>query len=158
MLSRLKRQIEQLLATDAGSADNGREQGVRLATATLMAEVARADDVLDTRELATLKTRLQTQFDLNEDTARDVLNDGLDSSEDLVSLQGFTRTLHEALSEHEKSSVIDMLWSVAFADGSLDKYEDALVSQIGELMYVPRSEVLRLKSKHADRVNAAADD
>ena len=158
MLSRLKRQIEQLLATDVGAADHDREAGVRLATATLMAEVARADDVLDTRELAMLKTRLRAQFDLDAVTARDVLNDGLDSSEDLVSLQGFTRTLHEALSEQEKSSIIDMLWSVAFADGSLDKYEDALVAQIGELMYVPRSEVLRLKSKHSERASTASND
>ena len=37
------------------------------------------------------------------------------------------------------------LWIVAFADGRLDKYEDAMVHKIGELLYVPRSEVMRRK-------------
>ncbi|MEL7023872.1 MAG: TerB family tellurite resistance protein [Pseudomonadota bacterium] len=148
MLAHLRRQIEQLLRADRSAADpTARETGVRLATATLMAEVARADDVLDTRELAALKQRLQTQFELDEQTAATVVNDGLESSEESVSLQGFTRTLHEHLDADEKTRIIDMLWEVAFADGELDKHEDALIAQIGELMYVPRSEVLRLKDK-----------
>lgn len=148
MLARLRRQIETLLAADATSADQSRDQAVRLATATLMAEVARADDVLDTREIAILKHRLIEQFELDEATARDVVNDGLDSAEDLVSLQGFTRTLHESLEASEKAGIIDTLWQIAYADGSLDKHEDALIAQIGELLYVPRAEVLRAKARH----------
>lgn len=148
MLSQLRKQIEQLLLANSETADpDARETGVRLATATLMAEVARADNVLDTRELAALKDRLQAQFELDEATAAAVVNEGLESSEASVSLQGFTRTLHERLDPNEKARIIDMLWEVALADGELDKHEDALIAQIGELMYVPRSEVLRLKAR-----------
>ncbi|MEL7310869.1 MAG: TerB family tellurite resistance protein [Pseudomonadota bacterium] len=155
MLAQLRKQIEQLLRADGPTPDPAaRETGVRLATATLMAEVARADDVLDTRELAALKQRLQKQFDLDEQTAATVVNDGLESSEESVSLQGFTRTLHEQLDSDEKAHIIDMLWEVALADGELDKHEDALIAQIGELMYVPRSEVLRLKARRLEGLSS----
>ena len=74
-----------------------------------------------------------------------IVDESLEEAEHAVSLQGFTRPLHESLSDEEKSGVIDMLWRVAAADGELDKHEDALITKIGALLYVPRSEVLRLK-------------
>ncbi|MEM7611799.1 MAG: TerB family tellurite resistance protein [Pseudomonadota bacterium] len=146
MLSALKKHIETLLVPDANGDNSARrEHGIRLATATLMAEVARADDVLDVRELAQLSDLLRERFSLTEDETRMIVNDGLRESEQSVSLQGFTRPLHEALTADEKSGIIRMLWQVAGADGTLDKHEDALIARLGELLYVPRSEVLRQK-------------
>ena len=146
LLKALKKQVELLLSgKDSQDAEADRARGIRLATATLMAEVARADRVLDTRELAALSDSLQQHFSLSDDETRMIVDEGLAEAEHAVSLQGFTRPLHEALSDEEKSRIIDMLWRVAAADGELDKHEDALITKIGALLYVPRSEVLRLK-------------
>ena len=38
-----------------------------------------------------------------------------------------------------------MLWKIAYIDGELDKYEDALVLKISDLLYVSRGLVMRLK-------------
>ncbi len=146
LLKALKKQVELLLSgKDSQDAEADRERGIRLATATLMAEVARADRVLDTREPAALSDSLQQHFSLSDDETRMIVDEGLAEAEHAVSLQGFTRPLHEALSDEEKSRIVDMLWRVAAADGELDKHEDALITKIGALLYVPRSEVLRLK-------------
>ena len=145
VLATLRRQIEGLLAGDAAGGTEDREAAIRLATATLMAEVARADHVLDVRELAELRRALQQQFALSDAQTQLIVDEGLKESESAVSLQGFTRPLHEALTADEKAGIVDMLWRVAAADGQLDKHEDALIAKIGELLYVPRSEVLRLK-------------
>lgn len=149
VLQALKKQIELLLSgQDGQDAAADRERAVRLATATLMAEVARADRVLDTRELSALRDSLRHHFALSDEEAQMIVDEGLAEAEHAVSLQGFTRPLHETLSEAEKSRVIDMLWRVAAADGELDKHEDALITKIGALLYVPRSEVLRLKHEN----------
>jgi uncharacterized tellurite resistance protein B-like protein len=39
-----------------------------------------------------------------------------------------------------------MLWHVAYCDQHLDKYEDALILKIGDLLHVGRGTVMRLKS------------
>lgn len=149
MLSALKQRIEELLSGRSGDdAAADREAAIRLATATLMAEVARADRVLDVREISVLRDLLRSHFALSEEETRMIVDDGLEQAEHAVSLQGFTRPLHESLSDDEKAHVIDMLWRVAAADGELDKHEDALIGKIGELLYVPRSEVLRLKHEN----------
>ena len=148
MLLAIKKKIDGLLAEQQRDDSEQREYGIRLATATLMAEVARADKVLDVRELAELRDLLRERFALSDEETAQIVNDGISESEHSVSLQGFTRPLHEALSDDEKSAIVDMLWRVAAADGELDKHEDALIAKIGELLYVPRSEVLRLKHEN----------
>ena len=49
------------------------------------------------------------------------------------------------LDENEKARIVSLLWQVAYADGQLDKYEDALVLKISDLLYVSRGRVMRLK-------------
>ena len=148
MLLAIKKKIDGLLAEQQRDDSEQREYGIRLATATLMAEVARADKVLDVRELAELRDLLRERFALSDEETAQIVNDGISESEHSVSLQGFTPPLHEALTDDEKSAIVDMLWRVAAADGELDKHEDALIAKIGELLYVPRSEVLRLKHEN----------
>ena len=57
----------------------------------------------------------------------------------------FTTLRHEHLSDDDKARIIDLLWQVAYVDGKLDKYEDALVLKISDLLYVSRGLVMRLK-------------
>ena len=64
-----------------------------------------------------------------------------------MELQQFTRRLHEQLSVAEKHRVVEMLWQVAFADRRLDKHEDLLVGRIGELLYVTRSDLIRIRNR-----------
>ena len=40
-----------------------------------------------------------------------------------------------------------MLWQIALADDTLDKYEDYMIAKIAELLYVARGDVLRLKQR-----------
>ena len=45
----------------------------------------------------------------------------------------------------QKLQLIDSMWSVAFADGNLDKYEEHLIRQVAELTYVPHPDYIRSK-------------
>jgi uncharacterized tellurite resistance protein B-like protein len=53
--------------------------------------------------------------------------------------------LNANLSNAEKEHLVSLLWQVVFADGRLDKHEDALVLKISDLLYVSRGRVMRLK-------------
>jgi uncharacterized tellurite resistance protein B-like protein len=64
-----------------------------------------------------------------------------------VELQAFTRRLHEQLSAAEKLRVVEMLWQVALADERLDKHEDFVVRKIADLMYVPHSDLIRIRNR-----------
>ena len=64
-----------------------------------------------------------------------------------VSLQGFTRLLHDNLSEVEKLRVLEMLWQVALADEHLDRHEDHLIRRVAELLYIPHRDMIRVRNR-----------
>jgi uncharacterized tellurite resistance protein B-like protein len=147
MIKRLFIQVIETISSpidsEAGIAD--REAALRLATAVLMIDVARADHVFDEREFDRVLKLIEAHFDLTPEQAAELVNIAGEKAEELVSVYEFTQLLHEHLSEEEKARIIGLLWQIAYADGQLDKYENSLVLKISDLLYVSRGRVMRLK-------------
>ena len=122
-----------------------REAAIRTATAVLMTEVARADYDYDGAEFDLLLELITRHFQMSPEDAAQLANDANETAEDYVSLHSFTQLLNKNLTHKEKENIVSLLWQIAYADGRLDKHEDALVLQICDLLYVPRVRVMRLK-------------
>ncbi len=147
MIKRFTEKLSKALAaTGAAEPDKDeREQAIRMATAVLMTEVARADFQYDEAELDVLLQLITNTFQISVEDAVELANEAANAAEDYVALHSFTELLNKSLSEPEKEHIVSLLWQVAYADGRLDRYEDSLVSKIGALLYVSRSRVMRLK-------------
>lgn len=122
-----------------------RENVLRLATAVLMVEVARADHVFEQSEFKRLLALIESHFELSPEDTADLVDRATEATEDVVHLHDFTQLLHSHLTETEKARIVGLLWQVAYADGRLHKYEDSLVLKISDLLYVGRGRVMRLK-------------
>ena len=122
-----------------------RDAALRLATAVLMIDVARADNVFDESEFDRVLQLAEQHFNLPPEAAAELVNLASETAEDIVSVHEFTELLHEHLDEAEKARIVGLLWEIAYADGRLDKYEDSLVLKISDLLYVSRPRVMRLK-------------
>ena len=122
-----------------------REAAIRMATATLMIDVARADHVFDESEFDRVLELITSHFKLDAELAAELVVAASEKAEDLVSVHEFTALIHEHLDENEKSRIVALLWQIAYADGRLDKYEDSLVLKISDLLHVSRGRVMRLK-------------
>ena len=147
MIKRLFDQIVGALSTAESAQDDAdqRSSTIRKATAVLMLDVALADKVFDQSELEHLQAIAERHFGLAPEEAAELIDTAKDEAEDLVSLHEFTQLLHNNLDEEEKAAIVGMLWQVAYADAQLDKYENALVLKISDLLYVSRARVMRLK-------------
>ena len=147
MIKRITEKLSKAFAaTGAAEPDeDDREQAIRMATAVLMTEVARADFEYDESELDVLLKLVTSTFQISVEDAVELANEAANTAEDYVALHSFTQLLNKSLSEPEKEHIVSRLWHVADADGRLDRYEDSLVSKIGALLYVSRSRVMRLK-------------
>jgi uncharacterized tellurite resistance protein B-like protein len=155
MIRRLFVQVVEVLSTTeiAEQTPDVREAALRLATAVLMVDVARADHIFDESEFSRLLELIESHFGLTAEEAAELFNEATVRAEDLVSLHEFTQLLHEHLDEDEKARIISLLWQIAYADGRLDKYEDSLVLKISDLLYVSRGRVMRLKHDAASAAN-----
>lgn len=124
-----------------------REHALRLATALLLIEVAKADYADDLAEDEAMLASLKQFFALDDASAALLLEEARSTADQAVELQQFTRRLHEHLSPAEKQRVVEMLWQVALADRRLDKHEDHLVRRIAALLYVPHSDLIRIRNR-----------
>jgi len=150
MIRKLFVQVIESISVSDTSAGVDRDAALRLATAVLMIDVARADHLFDESEFERVLRLVEQHFQLSPEEAAELVNLASDTADDIVSVHEFTELLHEHLDENEKARIVGMLWDVAYADGQLDKYEDSLVLKISDLMYVSRPRVMRLKhdAKH----------
>jgi len=140
----MDRVADAIAATD-NKPDINRDEAIRLATAVLMIDVARADHVFDESEFDSILELVRSHFSLPAEQAAELVIAANEKAEDLVSAYEFTKVLHDHLDHGEKARIVGLLWKIAYADGRLDKYEDSLVLKISDLLHVSRGLVMRLK-------------
>ena len=71
-----------------------------------------------------------------------------------TSLYPFTGLINQHFSPEQKAQVVEALWRVAYADGTLDKYEEHLVRKVAELIHVSHSTFIRTKLKAKQRLES----
>lgn len=123
--------------------------GRHLAAAALMIGVARADYAFDPREQVALAHALRRSFGLSQAEIDTLLALAEAEASEATSDYAFTRVVNDEYSEEEKAALIRAMWSVAFADGAVDKYEEHLIRKIAGLIYVPHQDFIRTRLQAA---------
>jgi uncharacterized tellurite resistance protein B-like protein len=121
------------------------EQQLQIAAAALLIELSKADFVRDPREQAAIAAAVQRCYQLDEAILSELLSTAETANAQATSLYEFTRVINDRCDETEKYGLIRELWRVANADGNIDKYEDHLIRQIADLIYLPHSLYIRAK-------------
>ena len=142
------------LTGDAAGTDAVSEHELQLATAVLLVETARVDYSHDDVEREAIIRLLSEHLSLSGQEIATLIENAESEADHAASLQGFTRRLHDELEYDEKQRIVEMLWQVAFADDELSKHEDGLVRKVGDLLYVSRSDQMRLREAARERSGA----
>ena len=124
-----------------------RDRALRVATALLLIEVARADYAAAGAEDRAIYSEIKKFFQLDDEATQLLVQEAAREGDRAVSLQSFTRRLVEQLSVTERHRVVEMLWRVALADRRLDKREDYVVRQVADLLYVSQSDLIRIRNR-----------
>lgn len=146
MLDRLRQFIEDLTGSDSAGRDFG-EDDLRLASAALLVHVAEIDGFFAPSERRSLLNLLQTRFDLGADEAERLLAAAQKSDREAVDLYGFTSTLKDAMELPERRRLIEMLWTIAYADGEAQEFEENIIWRVSELLGVPARDRIALRRK-----------
>lgn len=123
---------------------------LRLATATLLMEVANADDGISDSEREAITSIVVDNCSITPDEASAVAAQAERDTEHVTSLYPFTRLITAKCSMEDRIEIVSMLWKVTLADGHIDAHEEHLVRKIADLLYVPHSHFIRTKLDHQD--------
>ena len=144
MFKKLFDDITSRISAEDAAADD-RDAAIRMATAVLMVDVALVDSSFEEVEFERMLRLVKNHFGLSTQAAAELINAANAEADELVSVHEFTELLHQHLDDDEKARVVELLWSTAYADGELNKYEDALVLKVSDMLNVSRDLVMRLK-------------
>jgi uncharacterized tellurite resistance protein B-like protein len=121
------------------------EHTLRIATAVLLVEVTRADFIVEPSERLRLRQLLEQQFGLCVEELDALLEQAETDADRLVSIQHITRLMNQHYDHAMKRRVIEMMWHMVYADGEKDHYEEHLIRQVADLLYISHSEFIQAR-------------
>lgn len=145
MIDALKKFFDSRLAPDAH--DEIGVDAVELATAALLVEMQRADLVADEIDEAEVRAVLARHFSLDDEAVSNLVSLANDRADRAVSLHEFTRLIHDRFDVAQKTTVVEMLWRVALADGRVDAHEEHLVRKVADLLYLPQVAYIKARER-----------
>lgn len=133
------------LGESTGEKGNDRDK-LGMALAVLMLEVAKSDFEESEAELQTMTAWLENQdLGLKSQDVSQLLDSARNEQAGSAGLFEYTRRACERMSMEERVELVEQLWRIAYADGVVDKYEDAAIRKASELLYVSHSDFIRAK-------------
>ena len=124
----------------------------QLATAALLVEAAFTDGTLAESEQALIDRLLAEHFGLSQAAALNLRTRAIALQKDSSQLFPLTRTLVTQCDGAQRIALLEMLWAVAYADGTLHDYEASLVRRLAGLLYVSDQDSGRVRRRVLERL------
>ncbi len=147
MLQAIRDFVERQILAGTATTNDDSEHTLRLATAALLVEMSRQDEIVYTTERDAAMAALREHFGLGLEEVSALYALAEAEAAEATDYYQFTSLLKERLSYSQKEQVIELLWQVAAADGHIDRYEEHMVRRIAELLYLPHSSFIRAKHR-----------
>ncbi len=147
MLKKIKEHISNLGNEPSEKAFQEQEETeiINNACAALLIETALADKVFNEEELASMKQTLNKVYKVDEKDIEELINESKRKVSESTSLYEYTRLINDLCDYEDKIRLISNLWSIAFADQHLDKYEEYLIRKISDLLHVSHKDFIQQK-------------
>jgi len=150
MIARIRKYFDTRLRAD-GAAGDDQERRLRLASAALLIEVARADYEVRPDEMAVISRAVRRHFGLSAAETVELIQLAEEAADEATSYRQFTALINANYSKAQKLQLLEMLWEVVYADAEMEKHEEHLVRKLADLLYVPHSQYIAAKLRVAER-------
>ena len=138
--------FKNLFKTEDSEAES-KDNSIQKSICSLMIEVAYADNQLDDSELKVMANSL-SKLDIEKEEIQEIVDATLAKSKESISFYEHTRILNDQLDYDQKKEVLNSVWSIAFADGQMNKHEEHLIRRIADLLYLNHKDFINSKLDH----------
>lgn len=139
----MKLNLARLLGLAPGKAEA--DSSPALVVAQLLIEIARSDQAVQEAELGVVRRHLSEAYGLSGEQLDRLIAEAGRQVDAATSLYDTVKRVNEAFSSEQRAELMRALWQVAYADGSLDRHEEALLRRMADLLYVSPSVFIREK-------------
>ena len=152
MIENIKKFFSEKIDTSDQESQVSSEQSVPIASCALLLEMAHADSEFSQSERDNIIAILQSNFDMTEDDASELLNLADLERKESLDLWQFTNLINQNYSREEKIRVAETLWRVIYTDGKVDKHEEYLMRKLTFLLDLQHQDMIETKFKARDSI------
>ena len=110
----------------------------------LMLEIARLDGKIDDSEFNKIKENYKQIY--GDNNFLENFNRLSSEAKNESSLHPFIEIINASSDKDNKIQALKAIWEVVLADGIIDPYEESLFMQIGDLLKIKRSDLVKIKN------------
>jgi uncharacterized tellurite resistance protein B-like protein len=126
----------------------------KLAASALLFHIVAIDGMVSPEERLMLADVLMRRFGLDYDSTETLIREAERVEKESVDLYGFTSVLKRQLDEADRERVVEMMWELVYADGTVHAFEDNVIWRVAELLAVPAAVRMRLKQEVRHRAKS----
>lgn len=127
------------------TADTKHDADLHKVSACLLLEVARADHQIDDAERSAIIGAIGRATELSATELDQLVSEAEQQADAAISLHEHIRLVNDEFSREQKINLIEQLWRVAYADSKLDRYEEAFIRKIADLIYLKHRDFMQAK-------------
>lgn len=144
--------IQQFFTKSLSIPEQASDDTVHLAAAALMIELIYIDEHISKAEKLKLVYLLEKTWHINHEKIDKLVAMAEKEVDGAHDLYQFTRLINDNYTYDLKCRVIASLWELAFADDELNKYEEAMIRKIADLLYIEHADFIRTKQVALARI------
>jgi uncharacterized tellurite resistance protein B-like protein len=147
MLQTLKQWAQSLAPPPADAPAASAEHTLQVAAAVLLVEVMRSDVEMTDSERDAVLDALQGRFSLTADESAQLVELAHAASRDATDYFAFTSRINDAFGMEHKIHMIELMWRVAYADGTLSAHENHVMRRLSDLLHIPHGAYVSAKAR-----------
>lgn len=117
----------------------------RIAAGVILLEAAHADNECTGEELNHVIETLQSDFNLSQEYAKELVELAHRERRNAVDLFEFTNHINDEFSKEEKRAILKAVWRIIFLDGHLEKHEDHFARKLTHLLRLMPEDMITAK-------------
>jgi uncharacterized tellurite resistance protein B-like protein len=121
----------------------------RPAAAALLVHTATIDGAIADSERAKLRGLIKQRFNLDDAEADELVAAAAAAEQQSIDLYQFTARLNRAFDDAARARMVEMMWQIVYADGTVTEFEDNLIWRAADLLHVSRHERIALREQVA---------
>lgn len=124
------------------------------AAAALMVEVMAIDHEWADAESTHIYGLLTNALELSPADAQALLDQAKQDHAESVDLYRHTSVINSHYDPAQKRILLERLWTVAYADGEIDRYEEHMLRKLADLLHLPHSQYIQAKHRARDQMQS----
>ena len=130
---------------DPGQSSGSPQHDIRVATCALFIEMAHIDGEFKDIEGEHIVAMLTERYGLSDAHADEISRTAQKELDGSIDLWRFTNLINQNYSKEEKIQVVELIWSLVYADGHLSEHENYLVHKLGKMLRLTHRELIDAK-------------